>query len=250
MSEHDSSKACGDSLGQIRDLYTDLARHPAKDFGWAKGKDNARVLGYATEWLEQLPDAIWESCAAVGNPFSLGPVTAGDSVLDLGCGAGADLCVAALLTGPGGRVIGIDCTPAMADKAGQNVSACGFQQVETHTMDFSMLSLPDADIDIIISNGAINLATDKPAVLTEAFRILRNGGSFFIADMVRTGTACDSTTSTEGSWADCVLGTLSPDCFQQMLHDAGFSNIEMTGYTGYKTSSGTEGALFRARKPG
>ncbi|MDH3900486.1 MAG: methyltransferase domain-containing protein [Gammaproteobacteria bacterium] len=249
MSKHDSNKACGDSLGQIRDLYTDLAHHPEKDFGWAMGKDNARDLGYATQWLEQLPDAVWESCAAVGNPFSLGTVSAGDCVLDLGCGAGADLCVAALLTGPGGRVIGIDCTPAMIDKAGQNVRACGFEQVEIHVMDFSTLPLSDAAVDVIISNGAINLATDKPSVLAEAFRILRNGGSFFIADMVRTGTVRDPATSTERSWADCVLGTLSPDCFQRMLQDADFSHVEMTGYTGYRTSPGTEGALFRARKP-
>jgi len=250
MSKHENSKASGNSPGQIQDLYTDLAHHPEKDFGWARGKDNARNLGYATEWLEQLPDSVWESCAAVGNPFSLGPVAAGDRILDLGCGAGADLCIAALLTGPGGHVIGIDCTPAMADKAGLNARTCGFEQAETHVMDFSALSLPDADVDVIISNGAINLATDKPAVLAEAFRVLRNGGSFYIADMVRTETACDSTPSTEGSWADCVLGTLSPDCFQQLLRDAGFGDVEMTAYTGYKTSSGTEGALFRARKPG
>lgn len=250
MSEQNNNKACNDSLGQIRELYTELAVNPEKDFGWARGKDNARILGYAAEWLEQLPDSVWESCAAVGNPFSLGTIRAGHRVLDLGCGAGTDLCVAALLTGPGGRVIGIDCTPAMADKAGLNAHACGFEQAETHVMDFSALLLPDADVDIIISNGAINLATDKSAVLSEAFRVLRDGGSFYIADMVRTGTACDTTSSGEGSWADCVLGTLSPDCFQQLLRDAGFVNTEMTAYTGYKTSAGTEGALFRARKPG
>lgn len=249
MSEHDNSKACGDSPGQIRDLYTDLAHHPDKDFGWARGKDNARNLGYATEWLEQLPDSVWESCAAVGNPFSLGPVTAGDCVLDLGCGAGADLCIAALLTGPGGRVIGIDCTPAMVDKAALNARTCGLEQAKAHVMDFSALDLPDTEVDVIISNGAINLAADKTAVLTEAFRVLRKGGRFYIADMVRTETDCDPPPA-EGSWADCILGTLSPDCFQQRLRDAGFSHVEMTGYTGYKTASGTEGALFRARKPG
>jgi arsenite methyltransferase len=81
----------------VQALYTELALHPEKDFGWGKGQDNARSLGYCQQWLNRLPAVVWESAAAVGNPFSLGPINLGETVVDLGCGAGADLCIAALL---------------------------------------------------------------------------------------------------------------------------------------------------------
>lgn len=109
----------------IRTLYTELALRPGKDFGWGKGKENARSLGYQTQWLEQLPAVAWESAAAVGNPFSLGPIRPGETVVDLGCGAGTDLCVAALLIGSQGRAYGIDITPAMVAKAKETASLLG-----------------------------------------------------------------------------------------------------------------------------
>lgn len=105
-----------DFFEQIRALYNDLALHPEKDFGWGKGKENARYLGYNQNWLERFSASVWESAAAVGNPFSLGPIHPGETVLDFGCGAGADLCIAALLAGPTGHLIGFDLTPAMVKR--------------------------------------------------------------------------------------------------------------------------------------
>ena len=101
----------------IRALYSDLARNPGKEFGWGKGNENARALGYEARWLESLSEPVCESAAAVGNPFTLGLIRPGEVVVDLGCGAGADLCVSALLVGAAGHVIGIDLTPAMVEKA-------------------------------------------------------------------------------------------------------------------------------------
>ena len=88
MSAGHDNGSC-DLFGQIRALYSELALHPEKDFGWGKGK-NARALGYNHGWLERLPDAVWESSSAVGNPFACGPIHPGETVIDLGCGAGAD----------------------------------------------------------------------------------------------------------------------------------------------------------------
>src|SRR5210317_522059 len=88
-------------------LYTKLAEEPDSDFGWSKGKTNARRLGYSKKWLDRLPDVVWESAAAVGNPFTLGEIRSGETVLDVGCGAGADACVAALFVGNTGKVIGV-----------------------------------------------------------------------------------------------------------------------------------------------
>jgi len=89
-------------MEQIQALCTELADTPDKDFGWGKGKENARTLGYADEWLSTIPDAIWEPAAAVGNPFSVSPIEKCQTVVDLGCGAGSDACVAALLVGDKG----------------------------------------------------------------------------------------------------------------------------------------------------
>jgi SAM-dependent methyltransferase len=235
---------------QVRTLYTELALTWHKDFGW--GKDNARALGYDPAWLGRLPEAVWESSAAVGNPFNIGFVRSGETVVDLGCGAGADVCVAALLVGSSGRVIGVDLTPAMVEKARANAVLCGFTNVEIIEADIAELSLPGMCADLVLSNGAINLSSHKPCVLKEAFRVLKPGGRLYIADMVRdTSTedsSCDASNS-EGSWANCVAGTLASERFLQLLEEAGFTDAEMVGTTGYRTSPETIGALFRARKP-
>lgn len=237
-----------DPLDQIRSLYTELALQPDKDFGWNTGKENARQLGYADEWLAGLPDVVWESAAAVGNPFAVGPIHPGETVVDLGCGAGADACVAALLVGPEGKVYGFDATPAMVVKAQSNASAAGLTQTEFREADMTRLDLPDAVADVVISNGAINLALDKPKVFAEVFRILRSNGRFQFADMVREhggASACSS----ENSWADCVSGTMGVEEIKILLHEAGFKDVQLIEFTGYKTSSATVGATFSARKP-
>lgn len=233
-------------------LYSDLALHPAKEFGWGKGRENASALGYDAAWLERLPAPVWESSAAVGNLFAVGPIHAGETVVDLGCGAGADACVAALLVGPQGRVIGVDVTPAMVEKARANVALAGLRNVEIFEGDIAELPIPDASADVTISNGAINLSSHKACVLKEASRVMKPGGRLYIADMVRDATTAHSqcdTGSPEGSWANCVAGTLAPECFLQLLEEAGFANAVMVGTTGYRTSPETIGALFQARKP-
>jgi arsenite methyltransferase len=251
MNHRGNECSAGDPLEPIRSLYTDLALHPENDFGWGKGKENARALGYAAEWLTLLPDSVWESAAAVGNPFSLGPLHAGETVVDIGCGAGADVCIAALLVGKGGKVFGVDCTPAMIAKANENATAAGLSQVVWQEADMTKLPLPDCSADIIISNGAINLAEDKHAVLGEVFRVLRPGGRLQIADMVRDLHAGDSACcSGNESWADCVAGTVDPDTFLAMMTKVGFIDAQLAGFTGYRTASSTTGALFKAIKPG
>ena len=191
----------------IQVLYTELALHPWKDFGWGKGKENARNLGYDAGWLNGLPDVVWESAAAVGNPFSLGSIMFDETVVDLGCGAGADLCIAASLIGDRGRAIGIDITPAMVYRAEENARLLRLRNVEIYVADITAVPLEDACADVVISNGAINLSPHKPCVFKEVFRILRPGGRFQFADMVRD---CAAATPSCGSWADCVSGTVEP----------------------------------------
>ncbi len=247
----DNHSHCGEKnpLDQIRMLYTKLALQPGRDFGWGKGMENARQLGYADDWLACLPDVVWESAAAVGNPFGVGPIHRGETVIDLGCGAGADACVAALLVGTAGKVYGFDVTPAMVAKARSNAEVAGLSQVEFREADMGHLDLADAIADVVISNGAINLALDKPKVFAEVFRVLRSGGRFQFADMVREREEGVAYCSSDSSWADCVSGTLEVEEVKVLLHKAGFTGVQLIGSTGYKTSSTTVGVTFSARKP-
>ena len=245
MSTCDNDGMTKAHLEQIQALYADLAESPHKDFGWGKGKENARALGYADAWLNRLPDPVWESAAAVGNPFSVSPIEAGNMVVDLGCGAGADACVAALLVGDTGHVIGVDCTSAMIAKARANAATAGLTQIEILEADITSLPLPDSCADVVFSNGAINLSKDKEAVLAEAYRVLRPGGRLQIADMVKDPSADEAACcSGAESWADCVSGTLDPDAFMALMVEAGFANARLIAYTGYRTAAHTVGALF------
>lgn len=236
----------------IQRLYSRLARHPEQDFGWPKGKESASNLGYDQKMLERIPDAVWESSAAVGNPFAIGPIHAGESVIDLGCGAGADLCVAALLVGETGRVYGIDLTAEMVAKAQRNIELLGLTNAKVLLGDFLELPLPESSVDVVISNGAINLSPKQPCVFQEILRVLKPSGRLYLADMIRVDTSPSKTCKskeTADSWANCVAGTLSRDCLAAMMIDAGFQDVAFIRTTGYHTSPDTEGALFRATKP-
>ena len=247
MSETKCGASSTNPYDEVRTLYTALAEQPQRDYGWGKGKGNAQRLGYDPAWFARLPDCVWESAAAVGNPFALGPLHPGETVVDIGCGAGADLCIAAVLVGATGQAIGLDLTPAMVTKARVNAQQAGLHNVTVHEANIEKLPLPTASADVVISNGSINLTQDKTAVFREIHRILRPGGRLQFADMVRRNTGCDATTK-DGSWADCVAGTLPPEQFLELLQTAGFGQIEFVSWTGYRTASNTEGATFRAIK--
>lgn len=234
---------------QVRQLYTDLAQHPEKDFGWGKGKENARLLGYDPVWLQALPDKVWASAAAVGNPFGLGRIREGETVVDLGCGAGADLCIAALLVGASGRVIGIDVTPAMVERARKSATLVGVSHVEVHEADMTAVPVGDGSADVVIANGSINLSARKECVLQEIFRVLRPGGRLQFADMVRDCSIQENNDSSGDSWANCVAGALAPERLLDLLRKTGFENAEIVSFTGYRTAPTTIGALIRAKKP-
>jgi SAM-dependent methyltransferase len=241
------SSCCETSLqAQLIALYTKLANNPDSEFGWSKGKTNARQLGYSDSWLERLPDVVWESAAAVGNPFKPGEIVSGETVLDAGCGAGADVCVAALLVGNTGKVIGVDCTPAMINKAQKNAQRADLDNTEFYVTDINNLPIADSTVDVVISNGAINLSENKEKVFQELYRVLKSGGRLQIADMIREADVCSSSDSDSQSWADCVQGTLSVTKLLGVISDAGFTDVELLELTGYKTSKSTNGALIRA----
>jgi arsenite methyltransferase len=164
--------------------YTEVSTEQGKDFIFPTGRTWAQDLDYPEPELARVPDKTVESFAGVANPWVHGPVEPGQTVLDLGCGAGTDLLIAAQMVGPGGRVIGIDMTESMLACARESAAAMGIDNIELHQSLIETLPVDDATVDVVISNGVIDLIPDKDAVFGEIDRVLRPGGRLQIADVV------------------------------------------------------------------
>ena len=168
----------------IRQEYTEVAVKPEQGFHFHTGRPLARLLGYAEEWLEGIPEGSIESFAGTGNPFSLGLLHPGERVVDVGSGAGIDSLIAARMVGSEGRVVGVDMTPAMLDKARRSASERGVRQVEFREGLAERLPVYDGWADVVISNGVLNLMPDKDAALREMARVLKPGGRLQIGDIL------------------------------------------------------------------
>jgi SAM-dependent methyltransferase len=169
---------------EIRKTYTEVSTDQQQEFIFPTGRAWAQELGYPEPELSRVPEASVGSFAGVANHWTLGRAESGDVVLDLGCGAGTDLLIAAQMTGRDGRVIGVDMTTAMLDQVRASAEQMGIDHVETHESLIEQLPLEDASVDLVISNGVIDLVPDKDAVLDEIDRVLRPGGRLQIADVV------------------------------------------------------------------
>jgi arsenite methyltransferase len=169
---------------EIRKTYTDVSTEQDQEFIFPTGRGWAEDLGYPEPELSRVPDATVESFAGVANHWTLGRVAPGATVLDLGCGAGTDLLIAAQMAGESGRAIGVDMTAGMLERARASAAAMGLGNVEVHESLIEELPLDDASVDMVISNGVIDLVPDKDAVFDEIDRVLRPGGRLQVADVV------------------------------------------------------------------
>ena len=185
----------------IKARYANVARSPGCESSFPVGPASAKTLGYAPEEIDRLPLSATESFAGVGNPFSLGVPQVGDTVLDLGCGAGLDTILAARMVGPSGKVIGVDLTPEMVDKAAANARALGIKNVEFRQGDLECLPVSDGTVNVAISNGAFNLCLNKSKVLSEVFRVLCAGGRLLMADMFLEDHVTPEKVQLLGSWS-------------------------------------------------
>jgi arsenite methyltransferase len=169
---------------EIRKTYTDVSTDQEQEFIFPTGRAWAQELGYPEPELSRVPDATVESFAGVANHWQLGRIQPGSVVLDLGCGAGTDLLIAAQMIGDGGRAVGVDMTPPMLERARTSALEMGFDNVELHESLIESLPLGDGSVDVVISNGVIDLVPDKDAVFDEIDRVLRPGGRFQVADVI------------------------------------------------------------------
>ena len=188
--------------GSVIDRFGKVADTPNQERKFPVGPESAKKLGYVYAEVDALPSAVTESFCGVGNPFLLGDPRPGQTVLDLGCGAGFDALLAARKVFPNGQVIGLDVTPQMVGKAHDNASKLGASNVDFLLGAIESIPLPDSSVDLAISNGVLNLCPDKPRVLGEVFRVLKAGGRLQMADILLEPHVTPEELALKGSWSD------------------------------------------------
>ena len=241
----------------IQEEYGVVATCPQQGFHFHTGRPLARMLGYHDSWLDGIPEATIESFAGTGNPFSIGEIRVGEQVVDVACGAGIDSLIAAKMVGQDGKVIGVDMTPAMLEKARHSVKEARLINVEFREGYAESLPVPDGWADVIISNGALNLMPDKAAVLKEMARVLKPGGRLQIGDLIVQRAVPSSAKQKIELWTGCIAGAVLETELQAIVVKAGFVGFEIIWredvFNGAPQESsaadfGTLGINFRARK--
>jgi SAM-dependent methyltransferase len=192
------------------------------------------------------PEAAVAASLGCGVPTAVAELRPGEVVLDLGSGAGADVLISARRVAPGGRVYGLDMTPEMVALARANAAAAGVGNVEFLHGYLEDIPLPEASVDVVISNCVINLAADKPTVLREAARVLRPGGRVAVSDVVADPDVDDQTRAAMGRWTGCVAGALTRAEFTEALIEAGLVDVEIVET--HRVHEHAAAAIVRARK--
>ncbi len=237
----------------MKDAYTGLAKRtaeePAKssccgtstidDYQKAKLKE----AGYK---IEGLPSSMTESFGGCGNPIALASLKEGETVLDLGSGAGLDAYFAARQVGPDGKVIGVDMTPEMLAKARANAEEMGMTNIEFREGDIENLPVDADSIDVIISNCVINLAPSKSKVFEESFRVLKPGGRMMVSDIVLNTELTDEVRNDIANYTGCIGGAIPEEEYLQKMREAGFVDVHIVEKVGYGIATS---ARISASKP-
>lgn len=212
-------------LNAVREMYADVALHPEKVFHFPTGRQACLFVGYPESWLDALPGTAVESFAGVGFPFRAEVIRPGNVVLDVGSGSGTDVLTAARFVGPEGVVFGLDMTPTMLNKLRDNIKRAGAENVRVLDGNAEVIPLPDESIDVVTSNGVLNLVPDKARAFGDMFRVLRPGGSVQVADIVVGKPISESSRADPKLWAECVVGASIQEDYLGLFRQAGFRDI-------------------------
>ncbi|MFX1565589.1 MAG: arsenite methyltransferase [Promethearchaeota archaeon] len=229
---------------EVRKTYAKVAQATGSCCGPGTRSDYAKTLGYS---IDDLPESVTESFAGCGNPTALANLKEGETVLDLGSGAGLDVFMAARQVGKTGYVIGVDMTPAMIEKAKENAEKLGVTNVEFRFGDIDKLPVENDSVDVIISNCVINLAPDKGKVFREAFRVLRPGGRMLISDIVLEASLSQEIRDEVASYTGCLGGAILKEEYLQQIHDAGFSDVRIVSEAAFDVATSAKIEAFKPK---
>ena len=219
---------------KVKAMYRAVAEDPHGEFHFEMGRAMAERLGYATADLDRIPAEAIESFAGVGHYFHLADLKADETVLDLGSGSGMDTFIAALKVGASGKVIGIDMTDEQRAKAERLRDRDGFKNVTYVKGYIESVPLPAASVDAVISNGVINLATDKTAVFREVARLLKAGGRLAISDIVTEVRLPETIVCNSTLWAACIGGAGQEDSYRSQIEAAGLKVTKVQDNPAYQ----------------
>jgi arsenite methyltransferase len=250
-----------DSLrGKVKAMYQAVADEPHGTFHFEMGHDLAARLGYPTEDLAKIPPEAIESFAGVGHHLALAQLTEGDRVVDLGSGSGTDAFLAALRVGTSGEVVGIDMTDAQLAKARRLAERDGYANTRFERGYIEHIHITDGWADAVISNGVINLCSDKAAVFRDIARVLAPGGRMAISDIVTEQPLTEAIVCDVNLWASCIGGAMQQDGYRAAIEAAGLEIITVVENPQYRfISDSAQGATSTfgvksisalARRPG
>ncbi len=224
----------------VQSLYSQVAEQPEKEYHFPLGMEALLHVGYPPAELEKLPEEARESYAGVGCPFLADVIRPGDAVLDVGSGSGTDILFAKLKVGDRGRVVGVDMTPAMIEKARRNIQRAGVKDVKVVEGNATSIPLPDASVDVATSNGVLNLVPDKEAAFAEIYRVLRGGGHLQLADIVVQTDVASVCGLNPQLWADCIGGAAVEKEYLESIRRAGFKDVKVIRRDDYFAKSRSE----------
>jgi len=220
----------------VRRRYGAIAEGASSGAGCCGGPSSAEEVlaqvGYSADQAAAIPEGA-NLGLGCGNPIAHAALRPGETVLDLGSGGGIDCFLASREVGPGGRVIGVDMTPAMVERARANAKRGGYTNVEFRLGEIEHLPVPDASVDAILSNCVVNLSPEKPQVFREAYRALRPGGRMLLSDLVWTRPLPDETRNNVDLYCGCVAGASLKDDYLALIREAGFREVEVVSESGY-----------------
>ncbi|MFC0773020.1 methyltransferase domain-containing protein [Terrimonas alba] len=212
---------------KVKNMYRDVALHPEQEYHFAMGRQLAEKLGYLQIDLDRIPSPAIESFAGVGYFFDLASIKEGETVLDLGSGSGTDAFIAALKTGNSGQVWGVDMTDEQLEKSERLRKEAGIENVSFRKGYIEKLPFAGQSVDVVISNGVINLCSDKEKVFKEISRVLKPNGRLAIADIVTEKELPQNVVGNATLWASCIGGASQQDNYRQAIEKSGLQLLKV-----------------------